>query len=129
MIMMVLVMAALLQDGGAQATTREPRALRGLPALAPPRVELPDGEEGVVQATFFCSVGRPDTLASCRVVRQWPEDSRFGRAALRRLNGLRLRRGSTVPGDTFEFDIWACSDTEQPCLRRPWPEADVTAGN
>jgi hypothetical protein len=125
MLALMLLALGLGQDPAAAAPERAPMHRTGLPTNRPPVVTAPSREE-FAQVTLFCTVRRPDRLDDCRIVRQWPETSRFGAMAVRRVNGFRLTRGSAIPGDTFEFDLWFCSGEVTQCRRRPWPETPDT---
>jgi len=126
MLVTMLLTLALGQDVGAAAPERAPMHRTRLPTRSPPAVTPPSGED-FAQATLFCTVRRPDRIDDCRIVRQWPETSRFGAAAVRRSNGFRLMPGSAIPGDTFEFDLWFCEGEVPACRRRPWPESAAAA--
>lgn len=119
--MMALLMA---QEPAPPAANREPRHRQGLPFISgPPQVSPPYGGDGFVQVALFCTASGPDRLGECRILRQMPEDSVYGRRMLQRLRGFRLERGSTIAGDTFEFQMWVCRNVQGPCLPRPWPDS------
>ena len=125
MLAVMLLAFGLGQEPAVAPPERAPRHRTGLPANRPPDVSLPPREE-FAQVTLFCTVRRADRLDDCRVVRQWPETSRLGALATRPANGFRLTRGSAIPGDTFEFDLWICADVTIACRRQPWPETAVS---
>lgn len=120
MLIIALAIAFLSQD--ANSTSREPRHFNTWPGGTVPDLDIPQDAIGVMQARFWCDVTEPDRVGTCRVIREGPFGSRFGRRNLRRLSGQRLPPGSVIPGDTLEFDIWVCSGAQGPCRMEPWPD-------
>lgn len=84
---------------------------------------VPSGERGVVQAQVTCTVAGRGRVRGCRIDRQTPADTRFGRNILGGMSRAELHPvGGLRPGDTFTVTLWACSDPTATCERLPWPE-------
>jgi len=84
---------------------------------------VPSGEQGVVQAQVTCTVAGRGRVRGCRIDRQSPADTRFGRNILNGMSRAELHPiGGLRPGDTFTVTLWACSDPTAACERLAWPE-------
>ena len=88
-----------------------------------PIPSVPSGEQGVVQAQVTCTVASRGRVRGCRIDRQTPADTRFGRSILSGMSRAELHPVSGFsPGDTFTVTLWACPDRTTACERLPWPE-------
>ena len=84
---------------------------------------VPSGEQGVVQAQVSCTVAGRGRVRGCRIDRQTPAGTRFGRSILNGMSRAELHpSGGQRPGDTFTVTLWTCSDPAAACERLPWPE-------
>ena len=122
----IMALVSPLQEAapeGASQPVRAPRHWAGVEWSRTPSPVPPGNAKGTLQAEVFCVAGEGHRVTSCRIERQIPSDSGYGRNVLRNLRLARTRGEQIHPGDTITFVIWTCMDTEpgDPCRRVPWP--------